>query len=221
MKNDIIEKIKKSIRDEGILAFLKKSFTFILSKVYYKFYVYQTSITEPINEIPIPIKLDFKWANADDINDLDEMLYVFSQKDKEFTINQLKNGAKCFFALHEGEVVGYSFARFDKLEVSKYCLNLPQDKVYRFNTFVLKKWRGKRLLNAIESHGSADLRAIGKKFIIGFIHKDNKASIKGRERMGWKRIGEFYSIRFFGERPLFEFNYMPKKVKMILASSLN
>jgi len=52
--------------------------------------------------------------------------------------------------------------------------------------------------------------------IITLIHKDNQAAIKGRERMGWLRIGEFYSIRFFGERPLLELNFMPKKVKQQL-----
>lgn len=218
MSKQIIEKIKKSISQDGGIGFLKKCFYYCWEKIYWKYYVYETSIMEPIDEIETPIELSFKWAEAQELNSLDETLYGYSSKDKEYTLKQLENGAQCFFALHKEQIVGYSWAVAGSLEVSRFKLEMPDSKIWRFNTFVMEKFRGKRLLNAIEAYGSEQLRQNKKKVIVGFIHYKNFPSIKGRERMGWKRIGSFTSIRFFGERPLFEMNYLPKKVKNILQS---
>ncbi len=218
MCRKISKKIKETISHDGIFKFFKKCIYYLWDKIYWKYYVYETSIIKPIKKIRTPIDLTFRWADAKSLKSLNEELYEYHEKDKEYTLKQLEKGAQCFFALHDKQIVGYSWCVAGSLEISKYRLKLPDSKVYRFNTFVMEKFRGKRLLNAIESYGSDILRKNNKKIIVGFIHYKNIASIKGRERMGWQRIGEFISIRFFGERPLFELNYMPRKVRKMLES---
>ena len=131
-----------------------------------------------------------------------------SQKRKKHSKERLEKGDKCVLAIHNDEIVGYSWAMKDAMELSQFNLiPLPENKVYLYNAFVVEEFRGKRVNGAMRQYFDNILINEGKTTIVATISKYNKPSIKSAERMDPKKIGKVTQIRFFG----LKYDYISKK----------
>ena len=68
----------------------------------------------------------------------------------------------------------------DLMELSKFKhIRLSKDRVYTYKGWVLKKFRGKRVMNTNDMDKIDMLRKAGKRYWVITIAVDNKSSIKG------------------------------------------
>ena len=94
------------------------------------------------------------------------------------------------------------------MELSQFNhISLPKDRVYTYKAFVSKKFRGKRIRNAIDIYLNEMFKENGKRFVVSTVAKNNMPSIKTKERSGFKRIGKIIHFRFFG----LEYDYIKKE----------
>jgi hypothetical protein len=96
----------------------------------------------------------------------------------------------------------------DSMEITPFKhFSLSKNKVYLYKAFVLKEFRGKKVVGAIHEYLSDMLKKEGKRFVITSIDIENKSSLKPRFRAGDKIVGKVIHIRFFG----LKYDYIKKK----------
>ena len=170
--------------------------------------IFELDIENPIKIIPSPIKLTFRIGTKKDIDSMDNTYYDYDEKGKKFSKNQFDKGDKCILAINNDRVIGYVWIMRNLMELSAYNhISISKKRSYIYRGFVLKEFRGKRVLNAIDKYIIKILKEDRKKFIITTISIRNKSSIKARERLEFKRVGKIIQIRFFG----LKYDYIPKK----------
>ena len=210
MYNEYIKKGVKIFSAEGSIQFIKKTLRFALCKTICinTLFIYELDLKKPVKKIDPRTKLSFRLASEDDIDFMEEKRYMMSQKRKKHSKERLEKGDKCVLAIHNDEIVGYSWAMKDAMELSQFNLiPLPENKVYLYNAFVVEEFRGKRVNGAMRQYFDNILINEGKTTIVATISKYNKPSIKSAERMDPKKIGKVTQIRFFG----LKYDYISKK----------
>ena len=211
MINNFIKKGRKILAEEGITQLFKKSLRFISINIFFT----DTLIIKEIdlknsNRKPIQsIDLDFKIASSEDLDLMDEKRHNMSPERKNYLKDRLKAGDKCILALNNGEIVGYSWAMKDAMELSQFNLiPLPKNKVFLYNAYVVDDFRGKRVNNALNRYFCDNiLLKEGKTKMIATISKDNNPSLKSANRSDSKKVGEIVQIRFLG----LKYDYISKK----------
>ena len=193
----------------------KKDFLFskikdALFRVFFinKLIIFEINIENPKKIPPSKIDLSFKICKKNEIDLILKYEYNYNNRGKKYSKNRLDKGDRCVLAIYKRKIIGYAWIMKNKMELSIYNLiPISKKRVYIYKGFVLKKFRGKRILNAIDNYIIKLLNKEGKKFIVTTVGKNNKHSIKARERLGFKRIGKIIQIRFFG----LKYDYISKK----------
>lgn len=202
-----MKKVRKAIQiisNEGLAIFIKR----VLSKIvsFHPYHIYELSLSEEVEKIGPVLDLSFRFAVEDDIYRMDVETYDFKNKDKTHCINRMARGDRCLLAEHKGEVVGYMWVTADgyfELYPGK-CIPLAMDKSYTYRGFVLDRYRGKRILYALDYVLNDQLRREGKRNILTLVEMTNYPAIKARERIGFKRVGRTMGIKLLGWR----YNYI-------------
>jgi len=197
------QKVLKIIADEGLLSFFKKISKFIVYKIIFiqNFIIFELNLENFVNKIETQIELDLKIATEKDIDSIIEEYYNYDEFGRQYLKNQQQKGDKCVIAIKNGKIIGYVWIMKGHMELSPFNhIQISNNKTYIYNGFVLKSYRGKRVLNAIDLYIINMLIKDNKKFIITTVATNNKPPIKARERIGFKRIGKITQFRIFGLR---------------------
>jgi len=85
------------------------------------------------------------------------------------------------------------------MELSRGNLtHIADDRAYLYRALVLEEYRGKRILNGMDRYAMAQMRKKSKRYFVTWVPEGNHASIKARDRIGFKRIGSMEQMSFLG-----------------------
>ena len=210
MINDNINKVRKILAEEGITKLVNKAIRFGLYKILFidTMIIVEIDLKKPVKKIVPQIELSFRLASEEDIDFMEEKRHMMSQKRKKHSKDRLQKGDKCVLAMHNGDIVGYLWEMKDAMELSQFNLiSLPENKVYLYNSYVVKEFRGKRVNAAMRQYFDDLLIDEGKTSIVATISKNNEPSLKSVARMDAEKIGKIVQIRFLG----LKYDYISKK----------
>jgi len=206
------ERILTILSDEGIFILSKKILKYLKSKMFQisKELIFELDLEKCVPRADSKIELSLRWGSKEDIDSMNEENYGYDQHGKNYSKERLDKGDKFLLALHNGKIVGYIWAMKDKMELSEFNhISLPFNRVYTYNTFVLKEYRGKRVQGAMYTYLINTLRRDGKRFAVDLTNTNNKSAleIKNKYRGEFKIIGRVIQIRFLG----LKYDYINKK----------
>ena len=211
----IIHNISKIISEEGIIVFFSKTLRYIRKNIVgvTKVFIYEFDLNNITFKINSGLDIFIRLATEKDIDLMDYENYNYDENVKKYAKERLEKGDTCILALYNGKLIGYVWIMYDLLEISKFNLiSLSKNRGSFYNIFILKELRGKRIANSLDYYINDMLRKSGKRYIVILVDKDNIASIKNRERAGYKKIGYINQFRFFG----LKYDYLDKKLLLYL-----
>ena len=173
-----------------------------------KLKIFELNLENPIKEIFPQIEFTIRLGSKKDIDSMDLINYRYDFAGIQYSKDRLEKGDKFILAEKDGKIIGYTWVMENLMELSIYNhISLPNKRVYYYKNFVLKEFRRKRVLNAIDNYVINMLRKDKKKYLVTTVAVKNKPAIKARERIGFKRIGKIVHFRFFG----LKYDFIPKK----------
>ena len=199
-------RLKKSlamISEEGLSEFLRRLAKRVRAVLFSatNLIVFELDLGRHADEVDCPLELTFRLASAADISGMDYETYDYDEPDKTYCLERLKNGDRCVLALHHEKCIGYFWIMNGKMELSQFKhIALPENRSYSYKAWVLKEFRGKRVLNAIDRFIIDMLRKEQKEFLLNTVAVDNMPMIKARERMNFRPVGKVRQFRFLGFR---------------------
>ena len=204
MTKSLTERIKEIRKKEGNLTLLKKITIAILSKLFWieKIILYELDLEKNLNIALPTIDVDFRLATRKDIENLDNEEYGFEPIDKKYSLKRLEKGDKCVLAIHNKEIIGYISTMYGEMELSRVKhISLPNNKLYSYNGFVKKEFRGNRIHSGMFYHINDLGRKNGKKYGISAVFSRNKPAIKAKTRQKdiFRVIGKIKQITIFGK----------------------
>jgi L-amino acid N-acyltransferase YncA len=205
------------MRKKNKKIFIIDKVNFLLINTFFinKLIIFELDIENPKKIIPSPINLSFRICKKKDIDLMDNEFYDYNEKGKKYSKNQFDKGDRCILAINNDRIIGYVWIMKNHMELSVYNhIPISTKRSYIYKGFVLKEFRGKRVLNAIDKYIIDLLNEDGKKFIVTTVSIYNKHSIRARERLGFKRVGKIIQMRFLG----LKYDYIPKKELKYLQS---
>ncbi len=202
-------KIKKVISEEGIFTFFRKALKYISRKILKieVMLVFELKLDGEPLKIVSKIPITTRFANKEDIDSINSEDYGFYRGDKRYLEERMKHGDKCLLSIWENKIVGYGWIMKDEMELSKYThIPLPKKKVYTYKGYVLKEFRGKRVIGINDMEKIRYFIKEKKEYWLTSIERKNTASIKARKRLGFKEIGKIIQIDFLG----FHYDYISR-----------
>lgn len=196
-----INEIKKIVSEKGMYRSLMIITRKIFKKVFYvkNSYIYELDIMNGDTKISPEIELKYSIATENEIRRLDEKKYGYDERGKKYSINGIKNGDICIFAFWSGKLIGYISHMKEKMELSEgNLIELPKWRSYLYKGLVIEEFRGKRVLAGLINYQIKILKDLGKNSLVYTVSKNNLASNRATERMGFKRIGNIIQIKLFG-----------------------
>lgn len=123
---------------------------------------------------------------------------------------RLEKGHYFIIVENEDEIVGWRWAAVDSVYFEDFnCrINLGQRDVFSYNTYVDKRYRGKKLNNIMDWERVRCLSDDGYGILWALIYNRNKAALKSAVNFGYKKIGYYYLIRLFFK----SFHFPPKEL---------
>ncbi len=109
-----------------------------------------------------------------------------SQHEDHRLAQELDAGARCYVALHEGVVAGFTMidtARIQLMEGVELAPP-PEGVAYSFHSHVFERYRGKRVFQTLLSGVGALLRREGIRQLVNVVDRDNAVSIRARRKLG-------------------------------------
>ncbi len=198
------------ISEKGMATFFRKGLKFIALNLIRirKVNIYELSLENSVRQISPQVEVSFRLAEITDVESMDEEHYNYNPEAKEYSVKRLMKGDECVLALYHDKIVGYVWVMKGYMELSQFKhIEIPKDKAYIYNNFVLKEFRGKRILNAMDAFVIEKLRKEDKKYLLTTVAQDNQPPIKARDRMGFEKKGEILYIKFLG----FIYPYISKR----------
>jgi len=205
-----LEKASDVISEEGITSFFRKVLKFIALNLVRirRVNIYELNLEDSVRRILPQVKISFRLAEVTDIESMDEENYGYNSEAKKYSVERLKKGDECVLALYNGKIAGYMWIMKGYMELSQFKhIRVPKNRAYIYNGFVLKEFRGKRILNAMDTFVIEKLRKEDKKYLVTTVAQDNKSPVKARDRMGFKKVGEIIAFKALG----YQYSYVPKK----------
>lgn len=201
--------VKKNSEVE-ILSFFSRLIRFIRRNILgvSKAFIFELDLENPGKKIGADLDVSFRLAIKKDIEAMDKENYDYDNNAKQYSIDRLAKGDRCILALHNNKIIGYLWVMRDTMELlqSKY-ISLSKNRAFVYKGFVLKEFRGKKVHAVMTEYLIDILKKDGKRFVVGAIDTDNKASLKTRGNHKYYIIGNIIHIRFFG----LKYDYIKKK----------
>lgn len=202
-------KIRKIISEEGLSSFSGKALKYVLRKILKidVMLIFELKLDDEPLKVFSKIPITTRFANKEDMDIIDSEDYGFYRGDKIYLEERMKHGDKCLLSIWENKIVGYGWIMKDEMELSQYThISLPEKKVYTYKGYVLKEFRGKRVIGINDMEKIKYFRKEKKEYWLTSIEKKNTASIKARKRLGFREIGKIIQIDFLG----FHYDYIPR-----------
>lgn len=144
------------------------------------------------------LELDLRQALPDVAPGIDLHVQAADQRDLELirvnsepqgwarVLKDVSSGARCFVALHSGDVAGYTFINDTSMPVldGVDLGPLAADAVYSFHSHVFDRYRGQRVFQVLLQRVFGLLREEGVRYVCNFVDRDNVASVRARQKLG-------------------------------------
>jgi len=110
---------------------------------------------------------------------------------------RLEKGHYFIIVENEDEIVGWRWAAVGSVFFEEFnChINLGQRDVFSYNTYVDKRYRGKKLNNIMDWERVRCLSEDGYKILWALIYNRNKAALRSAVNFGYKKMGYYYFIK--------------------------
>ena len=210
MLSRYLEKSFRTITQEGFYALIIKSLRNILCKFFGigNEIIFELNLESFSDEFQPRMELSFQFASETDLHIIQNEIYGYNNKGIKKSMERFHKGDKCLLSLYQGTIIGYVWIMRGRMErSSSQYIDLPDHRVYLYNGFVLEEFRGKRVLNSMDSFLIHRFKKEHKRTLITVVARDNISSIKARERMGFKRVGHITVIGLLG----YQYGHIPKK----------
>lgn len=209
-----LTRVRDHVARFGYWSFTKYALRAIQARAFsvHRLALLDLDITKPINHVTPTIDITYRIATVADLDSMGEDL-GYDQKGRRFSRHRLTRGDRCVLAIHDNRIAGYIWIMEGEMELSQYKrIALPQSKMYIYKGFVSNEFRGKRVLNGIDTYIICLALAEGRRAIITTVDVNNRSSLVARERLCFKRVGEIVNRRVFGV----EFDHIGKTELMRL-----
>lgn len=146
------------------------------------------------------INLDYFLLSKDNYRDHAESIQQIAVLMFEEPIDiekRIINGSECITGLIDKNVAGYIWLHFEEYKIKgiKNTLKLDGDKAYIGPSFVVPQFRGKRIHDALLSRSFCRAYEKGCSHVYGSVRTENRTSIKGVSRIGYKPTEIHHRIR--------------------------
>lgn len=198
------------ISEEGIVTFFWKVIKIIALNLFRirRVIIYELDLATSVKEILPQVEVSFRLAEITDIESMDEENYNYNRKAKKYSAERFMQGDECILAVYNGRIVGYIWIMEGYMELSQYnYIKIPRNWAYVYSVFVIKEFRGKRIIHAMNGCIIQKLGRKNVKIIITTVAKDNKPAAKAKERIGFKRVSEIIIFKLLG----FQYAYISKR----------
>ena len=176
MSKEIFWKVRKIILEKGIVALFNKVLRSILRKILKIeiMIIFEFKLNNKSPKIVGKIPIVTRFATVEDIDYINYEDYGFYKNDKKYLDERMRNGDKCLLSIWENRIVGYGWIMKNEMELSQYThIYLPEKKVYTYKGYVVKEFRGKRVI------GVNDMEKINYFKKEKIKKRQNKSSILG------------------------------------------
>ena len=210
MLSRYLEKSFRTITEEGFYAFIIKFLRNILYKIFgiAKEIIFELNLESFSDTFQPRMELSFQFASETDLHAIHNEIYGYNHISINKSMERFHKGDKCLLSLYEDTIIGYVWIMKGCMErSSSQYIDLPDHRVYLYNGFVLEAFRGKRVLNSMDSFLIHRFKKEHKRSLVTVVARDNISSIKARERMDFKRVGHITVIGLLG----YEYGHIPKK----------
>lgn len=142
-----------------------------------------------------PYSIIFEKYNEKDYLALGKALRCIDLKQESFTFVELKNriekGDILYVAKENTKIVGFIWVATGFIDVPFFHATIPlkKEEVVFYNSYVLKNYRGRRILNKLKTYVISDLIQKGYEKQLGYIWFKNKSSLKAKKHFKARDIG--------------------------------
>ena len=153
-------------------------------------------------------ELSFRFALENDLDTMSNESYGYDQKNLKKFKGRLKEGDKCLLSVYKDTIIGYIWIMKGQMELTfSRNIFLPEHRIYIYNGLVLKQFRGKKVLNAMDCFLIDQFKSEHKKILVTTVEAGNESSIIARKRIGFKEVGSIIIFSFVG----FDYGYISKQ----------
>jgi ribosomal protein S18 acetylase RimI-like enzyme len=187
--------------EKGFKGSMKKAVSILFSALYRinRLLIYELELREPVTPITSDIDLTYGFATFNDIQSMNKEDYNYSWKGKRYSLQRLHQGDRCLLAFYGNEIVAYLWIMNGYMELSQsHHIPLPVGKTYLYKVFVVKNFRGKKILNAMHSYLFPLLYRENIRYLLTTVNVNNQSAIKAKTRSGFKEIGHIVHYRLLG-----------------------
>jgi len=194
------------LKDEGIAGLMKQVIGRLSrSPLHFSYCIVALSLDHLI-QVPMPaVDVEAAQIEATDDDDL-EVLVNFGKYGgpKELLLQRLADGRRCYVAKSGGRIVSCNWVyegEFDSAALARR-LKLADDELYYTDVFTSPEFRGKGFMPYLMAQSVSDIKARNqhKTCALTFIVPDNKASLRGAAKAGFKRVGRVGWFEILGVR---------------------
>jgi GNAT superfamily N-acetyltransferase len=156
-------------------------------------------------EKPLVLRLEF-WG-PDRFRDAAGTNPYLTEEDLEHFTAQ---ASTCIVILDDERIAASSWMTNGRVYVHELqrAVDVPEAEHYSCRTYVDPGYRGRALMQHM-LHGYAEERSPDDR-IWGLVYRDNVASIRSLERLGWRQTGEYWSRYVFGKQFSGEEHFAPR-----------
>ena len=155
--------------------------------------------------LPPARQLDQYQIAAASSEDIDFICNALTRDEPPFVIRQLwSEGHHCVVARKDGQVVGYNWMAWSRVQEEEYRVELRPEHVFCLNAYTVPEHRGRGIHYCLLRSMLETAAQNGKTKAYTLVSLFNKDSWKSHIRMGWRR--EFTNCYF---RPYFVPGWMP------------
>lgn len=196
------QKVRRNVEDYGYWVAAKKSFRYLLKKVFYQqsYIIYRIDLSRT-SEVPKSVQgeFTFKIVKFDDCSEI-QQIEDLAEWLRGGVRNKIASGDLCLVALRNGRVAGFNLITFGKVYIPLINLN----RTFRFkeawseHIAVRSEFRKEGLASGLRYRIFQELRQGGIKRFYGGTVSSNLASLKLVHRVGFREIVAVKYTRILG-----------------------
>jgi GNAT superfamily N-acetyltransferase len=130
-----------------------------------------------------------------DAGDVDDYLTLRPDARRGLPLERLQAGSLCFAARDAGRLVSVTWVATGRVQLSAGELVLEEGEIFLYDSFTDPAFRGRRIQMAILASLLEYYRAGGWRYAVVMIVPENRASIRSRERSGFRRTATMHYLR--------------------------
>lgn len=166
--------------------------------------LYERDLSGPLPEFRARADVTVTQATEADLEQLAELLmrelpWVDAKAIREFHLDRVRRGARCFVAKIEDQIVHYNWVIFDRVEswpdAPGVSVLKEGEEAYCAYAYTFEVWRGLAIHTEVLSRMLLFLREAGYRTAYTAVYFEHEAAWKTHHRLGWELSGLALSFR--------------------------